>query len=131
MLRRMKSICPTDSITDVCLKASETAKQKGVDGVGVFLLSAYKLERYSARKVNRSAKRCRVLRTRHTSTWIVVLKSPYRRMQSITTWRVLTSERLKLGDVLTFDGIKKRFLKNGAPTTAKEWISFPRVLSVV
>lgn len=33
------------------------------------------------------------------------------------------------GDVLTFDGIKKRFLKNGAPTTAKEWISFPFVKS--
>ncbi len=31
------------------------------------------------------------------------------------------------GDVLVFDGIKKRFLKNGAPTTAKEWISFPSV----
>lgn len=33
------------------------------------------------------------------------------------------------GDVLTFDGIKKRFLKNGAPTTAKEWINFPSVKS--
>ena len=34
---------------------------------------------------------------------------------------------VEVGDVLTFDGIKKRFLKNGAPTTAKEWISFPSV----
>lgn len=33
------------------------------------------------------------------------------------------------GDVLTFDGIKKRFLKNGAPTTAEEWINFPFVKS--
>lgn len=33
------------------------------------------------------------------------------------------------GDVLTFDGIKKRFLKNGAPTTAEEWINFPSVKS--
>lgn len=36
---------------------------------------------------------------------------------------------VEVGDVLTFDGIKKRFLKNGAPTTAKEWISFPSVKS--
>lgn len=33
------------------------------------------------------------------------------------------------GDVLTFDGINKRFLKNGAHTTAKEWISFPYIKS--
>lgn len=30
-------------------------------------------------------------------------------------------------DVLVFDGINKRFLKNGAPTTATEWITFPFV----
>ena len=32
------------------------------------------------------------------------------------------------GDVLVFDGINKRFLKNGAPTTASEWIKFPSVV---
>ena len=31
------------------------------------------------------------------------------------------------GDVLVFDGINKRFLKNGAPTTATSWVSFPFV----
>ena len=31
------------------------------------------------------------------------------------------------GDVLVVDGINKRFLKNGAPTTASDWISFPFV----
>lgn len=31
------------------------------------------------------------------------------------------------GDVIVFDGINKRFLKNGAPTTATEWITFPYV----
>ena len=36
-------------------------------------------------------------------------------------------ENVTAGDVLVFDGILKRFLKNGAPTTAKEWISFPTV----
>lgn len=36
-------------------------------------------------------------------------------------------ENVVAGDVLVFDGILKRFLKNGAPTTAKEWISFPTV----
>lgn len=36
-------------------------------------------------------------------------------------------ENVVAGDVLIFDGILKRFLKNGAPTTAKEWISFPTV----
>ena len=38
-------------------------------------------------------------------------------------------ENVQAGDVLVFDGILKRFLKNGAPTTAKEWISFPAVTS--
>lgn len=38
-------------------------------------------------------------------------------------------EDVEAGDVLVFDGILKRFLKNGAPTTAKEWISFPTVKS--
>lgn len=33
------------------------------------------------------------------------------------------------GDVLTFDGINKRFLKNGTHTTAEEWVSFPYVTS--
>ena len=33
------------------------------------------------------------------------------------------------GDVLVFDGIYKRFLKNGAPTTATEWVSFPSITS--
>jgi hypothetical protein len=33
------------------------------------------------------------------------------------------------GDVLVFDGINKRFLKNGAPTTATNWIKFPQVVS--
>jgi hypothetical protein len=37
-------------------------------------------------------------------------------------------ENVQAGDVLVFDGILKRFLKNGAPTTAKEWISFPYVI---
>lgn len=36
-------------------------------------------------------------------------------------------ENVVAGDVLVFDGILKRFLKNGAPTTAKEWITFPTV----
>lgn len=36
---------------------------------------------------------------------------------------------VQAGDVLTFDGINKRFLKNGAPTTATAWISFPSVKS--
>ena len=31
------------------------------------------------------------------------------------------------GDVLVFDGINKRFLKNGAPTMASSWVSFPSV----
>lgn len=38
-------------------------------------------------------------------------------------------ENVTAGDVLVFDGILKRFLKNGAPTTAKSWISFPTVKS--
>ena len=33
------------------------------------------------------------------------------------------------GDILVFDGINKRFLKNGAPTTANSWVSFPYVTS--
>lgn len=32
------------------------------------------------------------------------------------------------GDVLVFDGINKRFLKNGAPTTASAWVRFPSVV---
>lgn len=36
-------------------------------------------------------------------------------------------ENVVAGDVLVFDGLLKRFLKNGAPTTAKEWITFPYV----
>lgn len=34
---------------------------------------------------------------------------------------------VKAGDVLTVDGIAKRFLKNGAWTTADSWITFPFV----
>lgn len=34
---------------------------------------------------------------------------------------------VQAGDVLVVDGIYKRFLKNGAPTTATSWISFPSV----
>lgn len=34
---------------------------------------------------------------------------------------------VEAGDVLTFDGINKRFLKNGAPTTAASWVSFPSI----
>lgn len=34
---------------------------------------------------------------------------------------------VRAGDVLTVDGIAKRFLKNGAWTTATSWISFPYV----
>lgn len=33
------------------------------------------------------------------------------------------------GDVLTFDGINKRFLKNGAPTMATSWVEFPYIKS--
>lgn len=33
------------------------------------------------------------------------------------------------GDVLTVDGINKRFLKNGAHTTADSWVSFPYITS--
>lgn len=33
------------------------------------------------------------------------------------------------GDVLVVDGINKRFLKNGAPTTATNWLAFPYVTS--
>ena len=33
------------------------------------------------------------------------------------------------GDVLVVDGINKRFLKNGAPITATDWISFPQVVA--
>lgn len=38
-------------------------------------------------------------------------------------------ENVVVGDLLVFDGINKRFLKNGAPTTAKEWINFPYVVA--
>jgi hypothetical protein len=34
---------------------------------------------------------------------------------------------VQAGDVLVVDGIYKRFLKNGAPTTATDWVSFPSV----
>lgn len=34
-----------------------------------------------------------------------------------------------VGDVLTVDGINKRFLKNGAPITTTEWITFPQVVA--
>lgn len=33
------------------------------------------------------------------------------------------------GDVLVVDGINKRFLKNGAPTSAENWLAFPCVKS--
>lgn len=36
---------------------------------------------------------------------------------------------VQVGDTLTFDGIYKRFLKNGAPVTATNWTSFPYVTS--
>lgn len=36
---------------------------------------------------------------------------------------------VSVGDVLQFDGINKRFLKNGAPTTATDWVSFPYITS--
>lgn len=36
-------------------------------------------------------------------------------------------ENVAAGDVLTFDGIYKRTLKNGAPATATGWINFPVV----
>lgn len=36
---------------------------------------------------------------------------------------------VSVGDVLQFDGINKRFLKNGAPTTATNWVSFPYITS--
>ena len=36
---------------------------------------------------------------------------------------------VQAGDKLTVDGIYKRFLKNGAPITVTNWVSFPSVIS--
>lgn len=40
-----------------------------------------------------------------------------------------TFSNVEAGDVLVVDGINKRFLKNGAPTAAANWIGFPYVTS--
>lgn len=115
--------CMLDSIGD--------ESTKGADGVGVFVECAYKF-----------------LGIQHDAMITIddatsfIAKGTLSRMDCIVMATVgadatsyelggATFKNVVAGDVLVVDGINKRFLKNGAPTVATNWIGFPFVKSGV
>ena len=111
--------CMLDSIGD--------AEIHGIDGLGVMVVVAYKFS---------GIQHDPLVTIENGASFIA--KGTMPKMDCILSVTVGASaasytlggavfSNVTAGDVLVFDGINKRFLKNGAPTTATSWVSFPYV----
>lgn len=111
------------------LESIGEATTKGVDGVEVLIECAYKLKGIQHERMIEVANGSRFFARGTMPTMDCIIEVTV--SQDAEHYRIAGADfgAVEAGDVLVFDGINKRFLKNGAPTTAKEWISFPRVTS--
>ena len=111
------------------LESIGDSETKGIDGVEVLIECAYKLKGIQHERMIEVANGSRFFARGTMPTMDCIIEVTV--SQDAEHYRIAGADfgAVEAGDVLTFDGINKRFLKNGAPTTAKEWISFPRVTS--
>lgn len=111
--------CMLDSIGE--------AETKGVDGSGVLISVAYKFSgiQHKALETVLDGTSFEVSATLPKMDCILTVTVG----ENAETYNLCGAvfSNVVAGDVLVFDGINKRFLKNNAPTTAKHWITFPSV----
>lgn len=109
------------------LKSIGDAEIRGVDGVQVLVECKYKLQGIQHDDLVTIANGGEfIARGTMIKTDCILEVTVSEAAQSYTLAGAVFGA-VEVGDVLVFDGINKRFLKNGAPTTAQSWVSFPSV----
>ena len=102
---------------------------RGVDGVEVLVECAYKFLGIQHDKMITVADGTSFIARGTLPRMDCILSVTVGANASAYTLGGAVFENVVAGDVLVVDGINKRFLKNGAPTTASNWLGFPYVTS--
>lgn len=113
--------CMLESIGD--------ANVKGVDGAGVFVECAYKFKGIQHDEMITVADGSSFYARGTLPHMDCILSVTVGANAASYTLGGAVFTNVVAGDVLVVDGINKRFLKNGAPTTATNWLAFPYVAS--
>ena len=111
--------CMLDSIGE--------AETKGVDGQQIIIQVAYKLSGIQHDPLVTVENGSSFIATGTMPKMDCILSVTVGANASTYTLGGATFSNVHAGDVLVVDGINKRFLKNGAWTTATSWITFPYV----